>query len=209
MDDGKFVDAACSDAAGNFYFSDLGGGTGIYKVALNGAVSVFNAKATGISGMKVGPDGRLYACQSHQKRVIAIDPSRVIEVLAEGVDCNDLVVDHEGRIHVTETSKSRVLLIEAAGKSRVVAKDISTPNGLALSPDQGILAVSNYDGKAAWAFRVEANGDLRAGMPVFPTKLRRRARVERRRHGVRRVVGGIAERKVACRSSIPTAARSV
>lgn len=166
-DDRKFVDAACSDAAGNFYFSDLAGGTGIYKVALDGTVSVFNARAAGITGLKFGPDGRLYACQNHEKRVITIDPSGVVEVLAGGVDCNDLAVDHRGRIYVTETSKGRVLLIES-GKRRVVATGIEAPNGLALSPGQEMLAVSDFAGNAAWVFCVEANGDLRAGMPVLP-----------------------------------------
>jgi enterochelin esterase family protein len=167
VDDKKFLDAACSDAAGNFYFSDLDGGTGIYKVAIDGTVKVFNAKAAGITGMKFGPDGRLYACQNHEKRVIAIDSSGAVEVLASDIDCNDLAVDHKGRIYVTETSRKRVLLIEG-GKSRVVATSIEAPNGLALSPDQEVLAVSDFAGNAAWAFRVEANGDLRAGMPVMP-----------------------------------------
>src|SRR5688572_17546484 len=82
VEDRKFVDAPCSDAAGNFYFSDLGGGTGLHKIGTDGAASVFHAKATGISGMKFGPDGRLYACHNREKRVIAIDPSGAVEVLA-------------------------------------------------------------------------------------------------------------------------------
>ena len=37
------------DAAGNFYFSDLGGDTGLHKIATDGTSSVFNAQATGIN----------------------------------------------------------------------------------------------------------------------------------------------------------------
>jgi enterochelin esterase family protein len=168
VEDKKFVDAACSDAAGNFYYSDLGGGTGIHKIAVDGAESVFNPKATGISGMKFGPDGRLYACHNKEKRIIAIAPSGEVEVLMTDIGCNDLVVTSKGHVYVTETGKKQVVLIEGAGKNRVVDTGITAPNGVALSPDQGTLAVSDYAGVAAWAFRIEADGDLKARMPIFP-----------------------------------------
>jgi hypothetical protein len=56
-----FTDAACSDAEGNFYFSDLRKNT-LYKVALDGKVSPFFENGPSISGLKFGSDGRLYAC---------------------------------------------------------------------------------------------------------------------------------------------------
>jgi gluconolactonase len=168
VEDLKFVDAACSDAAGNFYFSDLGGGTGVQKIATDGTRSVFHDKATGISGMKFGPDGRLYACHNREKRIIAIDPAGAVEVLMTDIGCNDLVVTHKGHVYVTETGKKQIVLIEGAGRSRVVDTGITAPNGIALSPDQETLAVSDYAGVAAWAFRIETNGDLKGRMPVFP-----------------------------------------
>lgn len=164
----KFVDAACSDAEGNFYFSDLGGGTGIHKIAADGARSVYNAAATGISGMKFGPDGRLYACHNKEKRIIAIDAAGAVEVLMIDVGCNDLVVTTKGHVYVTVTGKKQVVLVEGAGKNRVVDTGISAPNGIALSPDNETLSVSDYAGVAAWAFRIEKNGDLGARNPVYP-----------------------------------------
>ncbi len=168
VEDGKFVDAPCSDAEGNFYYSDLGAGTGLHKIAPDGTRSVFNAKAVGISGMKWGPDGRLYACVNKEKKVVAIDAKGEVEVLLTEVGCNDLVVSKQGRVYVTETGKKQVLLIEGAGKSRVVDVGITAPNGIALSPGGDTLAVSDYAGTAAWAFRVEADGALGGRMPVFP-----------------------------------------
>src|SRR5688572_10997229 len=55
------TDGACSDAAGNFYFADLPKGV-IHKIALDGKVSTFMENGPKVSGMKFGPDGRLYAC---------------------------------------------------------------------------------------------------------------------------------------------------
>ena len=168
VEDLKFVDAACSDAEGNFYFSDLGGGTGLHKIAADGTKSVFNAMATGISGMKFGPDGRLYACHNKEKRIIAIDAAGNVEILMTDVGCNDLVVTTKGQVYVTVTGKKQVVLVEGAGKNRPVDTGITAPNGIALSPDNETLAVSDYAGVAAWAFRIEKSGDLGARNPVFP-----------------------------------------
>jgi enterochelin esterase family protein len=168
VDDGKFVDAPAPDADGNLYYSDLGAGTGLHKIAADGTRSVFNPKAVGISGMKFGPDGRLYACVNREKKVVAIDAKGEVEVLMTDIGCNDLVVSKQGRVYVTETGKKQVVLIEGPGKHRVVDVGITAPNGIALSPDGGTLAVSDFSGAAAWAFRVEADGSLSAKMPVFP-----------------------------------------
>ena len=166
--DFKFVDAPCADADGNLYVSDLGGGTGIHKIAPDGSVSVFNKDLTGISGMKFGPDGRLYACHNKEKRVIAVAKDGTVEVLMTDIGCNDLTVDSKGHVYVTETGRKQVVLIEGVGKNRVVASGITAPNGLALSPDQGTLVVSDYAGAAAVAMRVEVDGGLSAPLPVLP-----------------------------------------
>jgi enterochelin esterase family protein len=166
--DFTFVDAPCADAAGNLYVSDLGGGTGIHQIAPDGSVSVFNKDLTGISGMKFGPDGRLYACHHREKRVIAVDQDGKVEVLMSDIGCNDLVVDSKGRVYVTETGKKQVVLIKGPGTHRVVASGITAPNGLALSTDQGTLAVSDHAGAAAVAMRVEVDGSLGPPLPVMP-----------------------------------------
>src|ERR1041384_4550615 len=86
-----FTDAACADADGNFYFSDLPKGM-IHKVTPDGKVSSF-IEGPKISGLKFGPDGRLYACtQGPKKQVIAFAlPSKESTVLADNVQPNDLI----------------------------------------------------------------------------------------------------------------------
>src|SRR5678816_640632 len=66
------TDGACSDAEGNVYFSDLPKAT-LHKVGLDGKVSVFLEGGPKVSGLKFGPDGRLYAAtQGPKKQIIAI-----------------------------------------------------------------------------------------------------------------------------------------
>jgi gluconolactonase len=160
-----FTDGACSDAEGNFYFMDLGKGTAIQKITPDGKVSDFIPGAPKCSGLKFGPDGRLYACtQGPKKQLVAIEvPSGKTTVLADNVQPNDLVVSHKGYAYFTETGKGQVTIVDAKGNVRVGAGGINAPNGITLSPDQGTLAVSEYRGTNVWVYRVNADGSLDAG----------------------------------------------
>jgi enterochelin esterase family protein len=160
-----FTDGACADADGNFYFMDLGKGTAIQKISTDGKVTDFIKSAPKCSGLKFGPDGRVYACaQGPKKQLIAIEvPSGKITILADNVQPNDLVVSHKGYAYFTETGKGQVTIVDAKGTVRVGATGINAPNGITLSPDQGTLAVSEYRGTNVWVYRVNADGGLDAG----------------------------------------------
>ena len=163
------TDGACSDAEGNLYFSDLPKAT-IHKVGLDGKVSVFMENGPKISGLKFAPDGRLYACtQSPKKQVVAIALStKEITVLADDVQPNDLAVSAKGFVYFTETGKWQVTGIEVkTHKVFTAATNLNAPNGIALSPDGGTLAVSEYRGSNVWTYRVKADGTLDAGAPYM------------------------------------------
>ena len=53
-----FTDAACGDADGNFYFSDLPKGA-IHRVGLDGKVTAWLENGPKVSGMRFGADGLL------------------------------------------------------------------------------------------------------------------------------------------------------
>jgi enterochelin esterase family protein len=126
-----------------------------------------------VSGLEFGPGGLLFACQGSQNRVISIDPrSGEVKVVATDVKPNDLAVTKDGWIYITETGTSQVTRIHhETGERKVVDTGIAKPNGIALSGDEGTLAVSDYGGESAWMFRVKADGALDAKMPVMPLRL--------------------------------------
>jgi sugar lactone lactonase YvrE/enterochelin esterase-like enzyme len=161
-----FADGPCSDSDGNFYYSDMKA-PGIFRIGLDGKSQKVSAE--GASGLKFGPDGRIYACQGSQKRLIALQlDTGKVEVLAEDVQPNDLVVSRAGHIYFTETGKKQVTWL-APGSSEKKAADIgiTAPNGIALSPDQNTLAVSDYRGENVWAFTVAPDGSLSAKAPYM------------------------------------------
>jgi sugar lactone lactonase YvrE len=90
------------------------------------------------------------------------------EVLATEVQPNDLVVTKAGRVYFTETGKQQVTMLDLQTKQvSGVDTGIAGPNGIALSPDGGTLAVSDYRGSHVWAFRLEADGKLSGKAPYM------------------------------------------
>ena len=157
----EFTDGLTTYAEGNLYFSDVKGGNAVFKVDLEGKVSEFIPNAAGISGLKWGADGRLYACVSKEQRVVVFDKDKAVTELAKEVRPNDLVVTHDGNLYFTMTPTSEIRRIDPAGKMTIVSAGVvGKPNGIALSRDQGTLAVSDHGGKFVWAFRIEADGSL-------------------------------------------------
>jgi len=168
-----FTDAACGDAEGNFYFSDLPKAV-IYRVGVNDSKPIaWLENGPKISGLKFGADGKLYACVQGQgtnnvKRVVVIDPAtKAIETIATDVQPNDLIVSKAGWIYFTDTGAGQVVKVPTSARSMsrppTAAGGINKPNGISLSADQRMLIVSEYGGTNAWSFLVAADGSLRGG----------------------------------------------
>lgn len=182
----RFTDGLTTDADGNLYFADVAAGTTINRIGLDGKLTAVADNAPRISGMHFGPDGRIYACQGGSfGRIVAFDlEAGKMEVVAENVKPNDLVVTSDGHIYFTETGKMQVSHIAPGGA--VQAADVASktagaqrPNGIALTPDQGTLAVSDYGGRHTWVWRLGKDGSLdlrqpyitlRTPAPALPSK---------------------------------------
>jgi gluconolactonase len=156
-----FTDGLSTDAEGNLYFSDVKEGTAVYRVDEKGEVSEFISDAPGISGLQWGADGNLYACVAREQRVVRFSSEGEETELVKEVRPNDLVVTHDGNLYFTMTPTQEIRRIDPSGKMTVVsAGDVTRPNGISLSRDQGTLVVSNHGGKFVTAFRIEADGTL-------------------------------------------------
>jgi enterochelin esterase-like enzyme/sugar lactone lactonase YvrE len=166
-----FADAPCADGQGNFYFCDMRA-PAVFKVdATAGGLTKIAAEA--VSGLEFGPGGLLYGCQGAKKQVISLDPdSGKVDIVARNVTPNDLAVSSDGFLWITETKAQRVTRISVAtGEVAAVDTGITRPNGIALSNDQGTLAVSDSGGEFAWMFRVHEDGSLDAKMPTMSLRL--------------------------------------
>ncbi len=169
-----FTDGTISNDEGLVAFSDLPKGR-IYVVdnTATDAPLLWLDGGPKISGMKFGVDGIGYACvqgtgTNNAKRIVAVNPGgKEIETVATGVNPNDLVVSRAGWIYFTDTGAGRVVRVPTGARDlsgpAPAAGGIQAPNGIALSPDQKSLYVSEYQGLNVWTFRVAEDGSLRGG----------------------------------------------
>ncbi|HTL07418.1 MAG TPA: SMP-30/gluconolactonase/LRE family protein [Chitinophagaceae bacterium] len=121
----------------------------------------------GSNGLAIDKEGRLIVDQHGNRRVIRHEKKGPVTVLADRLDGkrlnspNDIVLKSDGTIYFTdppyglphfyedtgkELSFSGVFMIKE-GKLTLLAKDLGGPNGLAFSPDEKYLYVTNWDNR--------------------------------------------------------------
>ena len=159
-----------------------------------GGVSVFRQPANNANGNTRDPQGRMVTCEHQARRVTRTEHDGSITVLADEIDGkrfnspNDVVVtasgdvwftdpdygitsDYQGDRSESEIGSCDLYRIPADGSGVVrVRDDFVKPNGLAFSPDESILYVSdtgrsaNGDGPPhIRRFEVHSDGSLTGG----------------------------------------------
>jgi len=134
----------------------------------------------GSNGLTFDPDGQLTICQHGNRRVICVEPHGNIIVLADRYagkrlnSPNDLVYRSDGTLFFTDPpfglpggfgDASRELPFSGVfrvhdGAVSVVTAELSGPSGIALSPDEHYLYVSNADpaGRAVMRYTLSDTG---------------------------------------------------
>ena len=155
------------DARGDVYFSDVARGR-IHRVDHgSGEVAVFKEGTGGAGALVFASDGRLYAAQPARKRIVAYAPDGAEGAVADGVDATALAMDAKGRIWLTGGDDTRVWLVDARHAKRVAQSGLELPAGIALSPDQSLLAVAGRRGRWIGSFQVAPDGSLKSGEPFY------------------------------------------
>ena len=153
-----FTEGPAVNAKGEVFFTDIPNSR-IHKVTVDGKVSVFAEDSGRANGLMFGPDGRLYACATGKKQIVAYDDAGKSSVVAEGVEANDIAINARGDIYVTEPGAKQVTLVRG-GEKRVVDKGLEFPNGVLLTPDQSLLYVADSRGQFVWSYSVMTDGSL-------------------------------------------------
>ncbi|MFZ2276372.1 MAG: SMP-30/gluconolactonase/LRE family protein [Prosthecobacter sp.] len=169
-----FTEGPAVNAKGEVFFTDIPNSR-IHKVGLDGKVSVFAENTGKANGLMFGPDGRLYACASGNKQIVAYDEAGKMTVIAEGIDSNDLCIGLNGNLYVTDPPHKQVWLIKPNGEKSVVDTNdkggLAFPNGLRLTPDQSLLLVADMRGQFIWSYHIEADGKLSAKQPYHHLRI--------------------------------------
>jgi gluconolactonase len=148
------VASPTSDPQGNVFFADPAASR-IYKSNSDGKVTLFKEKTSGARALAAGPEGRLYASQPVAKRIVSYGPGGDEKVVAQNVEVDGMAITSEGEIYFTRKS---IGYIDAKGRTRIVynGAEIALPSGIALSPDQAMLIVTDAQSRYSWSFQIAA-----------------------------------------------------
>ena len=95
---------------------------------------------------------------------------------------NDIVFDAHGGFYFTDLGKLGATEVDRGGvfyaqpdgsAASVIARPVTTPNGIALSPDGNTLYYAETTGARLWAFDIAAPGQVRKQSGLSPTGARR------------------------------------
>jgi gluconolactonase len=147
----------------------------------------------GSNGLAIDRDGRLLIDQHGNRRVVRIEKKGPVTILADNIDGkrfnspNDIVLKSDGAVYFTDPpyglpgfyndpdkqlDYQGVFMIRN-GKVQLVSKDLGGPNGLAFSPDEKYLYVTNWDirdihrTKTLWRYEVQPDGSLKNGKVFY------------------------------------------
>ena len=158
-----FSEGTAVNAAGEVFFQDIPNSK-TYKVAVNGMLSLVDSDSKKASGNSFGADGRRYSVATETSQILSYDKDNKRTVIAEHLPGNDLVTAYNGNIYVTApegTEKpSKLYLIKPDGGKTVVDEGLKYANGLALSPDQTQLYVTESTSHWVWIYQIKADGTL-------------------------------------------------
>ena len=140
-----------------------------------GTVKPFREKSNGTNGLTFDHQGRLLTCE--QDRVTRTEKDGTITVLATTFEDtrltspNDLVYAIDGSIYFSVMQRRGsaapdnpgVYQIMRKGQLRVVTRECTKPNGVALAPNQQKLFVADTDQRNVRVFEVNGDGSLRNG----------------------------------------------
>jgi sugar lactone lactonase YvrE len=161
----SYVASLASDQRGNVFFADPGTSR-IYKSDPDGKVTLFKENSSGAKALAVGPDGRLFASQLVSKRIVSYGPGGDEKIVAQNVQADGMTITSKGEIYFTHKG---IGYIDANGRTRIVYSDgeIALPTGVALSPDQAMLIVTDAQSRYSWSFQIAADGSLVNGEPFY------------------------------------------
>jgi gluconolactonase len=149
----------------------------------------FTGKEPGSNGLTLDAQGRLVLCRHGDRQIGRLESNGTIVPLADHYDGhkinspNDLVFKSNGDLYFTDppfglprafddSSKAPVqgvYRLSQDGRVTLLIHDIKAPNGIAFSPDEKTLYVSDVDPRrAAWlAYDVKSDGAVTNGRVFF------------------------------------------
>ncbi len=163
-----------ADKDGSVYFADPESHS-IKKVSPDGTASTFITDTKDVSALRAGANDRLYVTEASTRRLVSYGINGGgKKIVAQNPDnqniaARDFAITQNGSIYFTDPVHKTIGLVDASGHVRTVydGGEIAIPTGIALSPDQSLLIVTDAQSRYSWSFQIAADGGLENGEPFY------------------------------------------
>jgi gluconolactonase len=164
----SLVASLASDQQGSVFFADPGASR-IYKSDSDGKVTLFKDNSSGAQALTVGPDGRLYASQLVTGRIVSYGPGGDEKLVAQKVEATGMAITSHSMIYFADMVHKSDGYIDTNGRTHSASYggEIAVPSGVALSPDQVMLIVTDAQARYSWPFQIAPGGSLINGEPFY------------------------------------------
>jgi sugar lactone lactonase YvrE len=158
-----FTEGTAVNAAGEFFFQDIPNAK-TYKVEKNGKPVALPLNSKRAAGTIYSPDGKRYVAAGETRQILAYDRQNKETLIADSINGNDLVVAFNGNIYVTVPDGTgrpgKLFLIRPNREKVLLDEGLRFPNGLALTPDQTQLYVTESATHWVWIYSIKPDGTL-------------------------------------------------
>jgi gluconolactonase len=167
-----FIEGPSFDRDGNLYIVNIPYGQ-VFRVSPSGEFAVVATYDGEPNGLKVHRDGRIFIAD-HSRGLMVIDPAiGKAEVFLDRPHrerfkgLNDLHFARNGDLYFTDQGESglhdptgRLWRLRANGRLDLLLDNVPSPNGLILTPDEGILYLAVTRGNAVWRVPLHPDGSI-------------------------------------------------
>ncbi|MFN8256752.1 MAG: SMP-30/gluconolactonase/LRE family protein [Bacteroidales bacterium] len=165
---------------GDLYFSDIDANR-IYMWNESAGLTVFKENSGEANGLYFDNSGKLYVCESGNKRVVSIDASQKLTVAADQYNLkpfnepNDLWISPKSDVYFTDPvykgtlsqNGEYVYCIKASeGQVLKVVGDLVRPNGIIGNSNGTMLYIADHGAKIIYSYSIMNDGTL-ANKQVF------------------------------------------
>lgn len=154
---------------GEVFFANPGDDK-IHRIGTDGKITVFASNTGHCNSLSFGAGGELYAASKITGKIMRYDVNGKPALYAQNIKAGYILARPNGGLYATTEATagtpSKIYLIKD-GKKTVVDVGLKSASGIAMAPDQWLLAVADHDSHWVYSYTIADDGNLQNKERLF------------------------------------------